>query len=283
MQADKASYDWEINSSVRGLHIPWKELRQHKDLLLRFVRRDFLASYQQTVLGPVWILLQPLLVALTYVAVFKNMIGVSTDGAPSGLFYLIGILLWNYFSESFTAISNSYALYAGIFSKVYFPRIIVSLSILVSNFIRMCIQSLLFVAVYIWYLIYNDSVSPNFEILFVPFYLLLLSCISLGLGLIFASITVKYRDIQNLLYFLLRIFMFVSPVIYPLSIVPSNLRIIFLLNPVTPIIEMCRYAFLGTGYHNYFYLLYALVFAILILITGIILFNRRDGKAMDVI
>lgn len=283
MAAEKASFEWEINSSLSWFHIPWRELRQHKDLLFRFVRRDFLASYQQTILGPVWILLQALLVALTYVVVFKTVMGVSTDNSPSGLFYLIGILLWNYFSESFTSVSSTYTLYASIFSKVYFPRIIVSISFLVSNLIRIGIQSILFFAVYFFYLLTTNTISPGIEILLVPFYILVLSGMSLGLGLIFASITVKYRDVQNLLYFLLRIIMFVSPVIYPLSIVPENYRACFLLNPLTPVFEMCRFAFLGSGFNNYFYLLYAVVFTVVVMIAGIILFNRGDGKAMDVI
>lgn len=283
MPVEESEFQWEISASIPLFYFPLKEIKRHRDLLFRFVRRDFLASYQQTILGPFWVLLQPLLIMLTYVTIFKTVVGISTDNSPSGLFYLIGILVWNYFSESFTAISYSYHSYAGIFSKVYFPRILVAISFLISNMIRVGIQSVLFIGLFLWYLLHKHTIHPNLQILLVPFYLLLLSGMSMGLGLIFASLTVKYRDIQNLLYFLLRILLFVSPVIYPLSIVPAKYQTFFLLNPLTPLIEMTRYAFLGAGYHNFYYLGYCILFTILVFSFGLILFNRRDAQAMDII
>lgn len=277
------TFDWEINAERQWLRLPFREILSHKDLLFRLVRRDFLASYQQTALGPLWIFLQPLLVTFTYVAVFKSVIGVSTDATPSALFYLLGIILWNYFSDSLNHISYTYTAYASIFSKVYFPRLIVAFSYLLVNLARLGIQFILFLLLFIFFMLKDANVVPNWYILLTPLCLLMLSGISLGVGLIFASLTAKYRDIQNLLGFILRILMFVSPVIYPLSIVPEKYRFIFLINPLTPLIEFCRYAFLGSGYHSLTALLYCAVFTIVIMLAGIMLFNRRDGKIMDVI
>ena len=283
MVAEKTSFNWEISAEHRWLRMPVAEIASHKDLLIRLVRRDFLAAYQQTILGPLWIFLQPLLVTLTYVAVFKSVIGISTDNIPSPLFYLLGIILWNYFSESLLNISTTYTSYAHIFNKVYFPRIIAALSYLLANGIRLCIQLLLFLLLFCVFLFTKGDISPGMGILLVPVCLLLLSGMSLGMGLICASLTAKYRDIQNLLSFLLRILLFISPVIYPLSIVPGKFKPLLLINPLTPVIEFCRYAFLGSGYHNFIYLGYSAVFTIGILLAGIIFFNRRDGRIMDVI
>lgn len=283
MVSEKTTFNWEISAEHRWLRMPFSEIASHKDLLIRLVRRDFLASYQQTILGPLWIFLQPLLVTVTYVAVFKSVIGVSTDNIPSPLFYLLGIILWNYFSDSLQNISTTYTSHAPIFNKVYFPRIIVALSYLLANGIRLCIQMLLFLLLFCVFLFRKGNISPGMGILLVPVCLLLLSGMSLGIGLICASLTAKYRDIQNLLSFLLRILLFISPVIYPLSIVPGKFKLLLLINPLTPVIEFCRYAFLGSGYHNFIYLLYCAIFTVGILLAGIIFFNRRDGRIMDVI
>ena len=255
----------------------------HKDLLFRLVKRDFLASYQQTALGPLWIFLQPLLVTFTYVVVFKSVIGISTDASPSPLFYLLGIIVWNFFSDSLLSISYTYSAYSAIFSKVYFPRLIVPFSYLLVNLIKFGIQFLLFLLLFFFFLIRGENLSPNWHLLLMPLCLLLIAGLSLGSGLIFASLTAKYRDIQNLLSFLLRILMFVSPVIYPLSIVPGKFKALFLVNPLTPVIELIRYGFLGSGYHQWISLAYCTAITMVIGITGIVLFNRRDGRIMDVI
>ncbi len=277
------SAPWEINARSGWLRMPIRELSLHRDLLFRLVRKDFLASYQQTILGPVWIFLQPLLVTLTYIAVFKSILGVSTDSSPSPLFYLLGIICWNYFSDSILNISFTYTSYASIFNKVYFSRIIVPCSYLLANFARFGIQFLLFLLLFTGFLIMDRRIHPNLFLLWIPLCLVLLSGLSLGTGLIFASLTAKYRDIQNLLSFLLRILMFVSPVIYPLSIVPDRFKSLFLLNPLTILIEITRYGFLGSGDHSLISLGYCSILTLLILVSGILLFNRRDGIVMDVI
>ncbi|HUX84337.1 MAG TPA: ABC transporter permease [Chitinophagaceae bacterium] len=274
---------WEINARSGWFRIPIRELSLHKDLIFRLVRKDFLASYQQTLLGPIWIFLQPLLITLTYIAVFKSMLGVSTDSSPSTLFYLLGIICWNYFSDSILNISFTYTAYASIFNKAYFSRIIVPCSYLLVNFLRFAIQFLLFLLIFSGFLILGFHVKPNIYLLWFPICLLLLSGFSLGAGLIFASLTAKYRDIQNLLSFLLRILMFISPIIYPLSIVPDRFKGLFLINPLTVLIEVTRYGFLGSGYHSLISLGYCAILMVLILVMGILLFNWRDGLVMDVI
>ncbi|HXS38150.1 MAG TPA: ABC transporter permease [Flavipsychrobacter sp.] len=279
----EVAVQWEINAKSKWLRLPFREIFLHKDLLFRLVRKDFLASYQQTILGPIWIFLQPLLITLTYIAVFKSIIGIPTGNSPSPLFYLLGIIIWNYFSDSILNISYTYTAYASVFNKVYFARIIVPVSYLLVNLIRLGIQFILFLLLFFFFLIRDANVAPNWYILLVPVCLLLISGISLGAGLIFASLTAKYRDIQNLLSFLLRILMFISPVIYPLAIVPEKFKTLFLINPLTLLIEFSRYGFLGSGYHDLLYLVYSTVFTIAVLATGIVLFNRRDGRIMDVI
>ena len=279
----EVTVQWEIDAKSKWLRLPFREILVHKDLLFRLVRKDFLASYQQTVLGPIWIFLQPLLITLTYIAVFKSIIGVPTGNSPSPLFYMLGIIIWNYFSDTILNISYTYTAYASIFNKVYFPRIIVPISYLFINMARLGIQFILFLLIFFAFLFKGATFTPNWYILLIPVCLLLISGICLGVGLIFASLTAKYRDIQNLLSFLLRILMFISPVIYPLSIVPEKFKIFFLINPLTLLIEFSRYGFLGNGYHNLLYLVYCTIFTIVILGIGIVLFNKRDSRIMDVI
>jgi lipopolysaccharide transport system permease protein len=277
------AFSWEISSRTKWPDFYLKEIWQYRELLIRFVRRDFLASHKQTVLGSLWIFIQPLLTAVIYVVIFKNVIGISTSGRPGILFYFGSIILWNFFSESTLAVSYTYGSHAAIFNKVYFPRIVTSLSIVLSQLARLAIQFAIYILIFIWGVWRDPSVQPNGYILLLPVIVLLLSLMSLGLGLIFASLSVRYRDLQNLLSSVFRIWMFVTPVIYPLSIVPVRYLTILYWNPVTPLMEVFRYGFLGIGMHDAFYLAYSLIFTIAAFVGGIILFNLRDGKAMDIV
>lgn len=274
---------WEISSVTKWPDFYRKEVWRHRELLVRFVRRDFLASHKQTILGSAWILFQPLLTAVTYVVVFKNVVGVSTSGRPGLVFYFGSIILWNFFSETVLAVSYTYTSHAAIFNKVYFPRIITSLSTVLSQLIRLAIQFAIYLVILGWSLMRDHSIQPNASLLLLPLWILSLTIMSLGIGLIFASLSVRYRDLQNLLSSIFRIWMFATPVIYPLSIVPEKYKTLLLLNPVSSLMEAFRYGFLGTGYHAPFYLLYSLVFGLATLWGGIILFNLRDGRAMDII
>lgn len=273
---------WEITSRTKCPNFYFREIWHYRELLLRFVRRDFLASYKQTLLGVVWIFLQPLLVALVYVLIFKNILGISTSGSPGFLFYFGSVILWTFFSSSISAVSYTYNSHSDIFNKVYFPRVVVSYSLILSQIIRLGIQFGIYLIVYIW--TFNTaSFTPNYTLLLLPLLVFLLTLMSLGIGFIFAAFSVRFRDLQNLLSFLLRIWMFATPVIYPMSLVPDKYAGLLLLNPVAPILEFFRYGFLGTGMHDWTYLIYSFVFAIIVFVAGIILFNQRDGKVMDII
>ncbi len=273
---------WEITSRTKCPNFYFREIWHYRELLLRFVRRDFLASYKQTLLGVVWIFLQPLLVALVYVLIFKNILGISTSGSPGFLFYFGSVILWTFFSSGISAVSYTYNSHSDIFNKVYFPRVVVSYSLILSQIIRLGIQFGIYLIVYIW--TFNTaSFTPNYTLLLLPLLVFLLTLMSLGIGFIFAAFSVRFRDLQNLLSFLLRIWMFATPVIYPMSLVPDKYAGLLLLNPVAPILEFFRYGFLGTGMHDWTYLIYSFVFAIIVFVAGIILFNQRDGKVMDII
>lgn len=274
---------WEITSRTKWPDFYVKEVWRSRELLLRFVRRDFLASYKQTALGSLWIFIQPLLTALIYVIIFKNVVGVSTGGKPGLLFYFGSVILWGFFSDSLGAIAYTYGSHATIFHKVYFPRIIVSLSMLFSQMIRLVIQFAIYLIIFFWAVWADKSVHPNGYLLLFPFLVLILALMSLGIGLIFTALSARYKDLQNLLSFLLRIWMFASPVIYPLSLVPAEYKKILLLNPITPVIEIFRYGFLGSGMHSFAALGYSFIFSIVVFLVGIILFNLRDGKVMDII
>lgn len=274
---------WKITSRTKVPDFYFRDIWQSRELLLRFVRRDFLASYKQTVLGALWIFLQPLLTALVYVVIFKNVVGISTSGRPGLLFYFGSVILWGFFSDSVASVAYTYSSHAAIFGKVYFPRIVVSMSLLVSQLARLGIQMVIYLAIFLFSLWRDPSVQPNAYVLLLPLLVIILAMMSLGIGLIFTALSVRYRDLQNLLTFLLRIWMFATPVIYPLNVVPSSFRHLLLLNPVTPVLETFRYGFLGTGMHQWTYLLYALVFSVAVWVAGIVLFNLRDGKVMDIV
>jgi lipopolysaccharide transport system permease protein len=274
---------WEISSRIKWPDFYLKEIWRYRELLGRFVRRDFLAAHKQTVLGSLWILVQPLLTALTYVIVFKNVMGVSTSGRPGLVFYFISIITWGFFSESVLAISYTYAQHAAIFNKVYFPRIITSLSICLSQLVRLGIQLGIYLVIFLLSVWHDPSIRPNMSLALLPVWILSLAMMALGTGLIFATLSVRYRDLHNLLSSLFRIWMFATPVIYPLAIIPEPYQRWMALNPVTPLIEVIRYGFLGTGAHQPLFIAYAFLLSVTLFTGGIVLFNLRDGKAMDIV
>lgn len=274
---------WEITARTRYPDFYLKEIWEYRELLLRFVRRDFLTSYKQTLLGSVWIFMQPLLTALVYVVIFKDVVGISTSGRPGLLFYFGSVILWTFFADSVSAVSYTYNSHVAIFNKVYFPRIVVSYSLVLSQLARLGIQFGIYMIIFFWSMWRTSSVTPNEYIFLLPVLVFILILMSLGIGLIFTALSVRYRDLQNLLSFLVRVWMFATPVIYPLAVVPEKYREVLLLNPVTPVMEYFRFGFLGTGMHQGSYLIYSFVFSIVVFGAGIILFNLRDGKVMDII
>lgn len=272
----------EPKSAIFDLKI--KEIRQYKDLLLLFVRRDLVAQYKQTILGPIWYFVQPILTTLTYVLIFGNVAGLSTDGLPKMLFYLAGVTSWRYFSDSLTKTSETFTKNAQIFGKVYFPRAIMPISITITNLVTYGIQLLLFFAVYAYFIISGEfQLSLQRELALFPVLVFIMMLLGLGFGFILSALTTKYRDLKFLITFGVQLLMYGTPVIYPLSSIPEEYKIYIMANPMTPIIETFRFMFLGTGTLDYGHLLYSTVFAVVLFIIGLAIFNRTEKNFMDTV
>ncbi len=276
-------WDWEIKKETSWLGVSLKELFSYKDLLLRLVRKDFLASYQQTLLGPFWAVLQPVLTVLIYVLVFHKMMGVSTDGIPPILYYLAGITLWNLFSDVFLGTSLTFLANIYIFSKVYFPRIITPLSGMVLHWIRFLIQLMLFAGFLIYYY-FTGKITLHLEYLWLIIPIVLItSGIGLGSGLIFSVLTAKYRDLQNIIQLILRLLMFICPLIYSLNSVTPKLRLLVMSNPLSSQFEAFRLALLGRGHVTELQFLYSIVMMLLMVGVGLLFFNKMGDKLIDVL
>lgn len=275
----------EIKPKNGLLEVDFGELWRYRDLCLLFVKRNIVTQYKQTVLGPLWFLIQPLMTTVMFMVVFGGIAGISTDGLPQPLFYMAGICMWQYFSDCLGKTSNTFVVNAGIFGKVYFPRLVVPLSNVISNLVRFGIQFLLFLCIYFYYLLFTDApVHTNMYVLLVPVLVLMLALMSLGFGILFSSMTTKYRDLQVLLSFLVGLWQYATPVIYPLStITNAKLRLIMQLNPVTGIVEFFKYGMLGTGCHEWWMLGYSFGFTVVLLFVGVIVFNKVQRSFMDTV
>ena len=279
--------DWTtiIKPKTSLFHVDFKELWQYRDLYRMFVKRDIVTWYKQTILGPLWFFIQPILTTLMFMIVFGGIAQISTDGLPQPLFYLAGICLWQYFSESLTQTSNTFISNTHVFGKVYFPRLVVPLATVTSNLVRLAIQMSLFLIVYLYYFIFTDAaIQPNLYLLLTSVLILLLAGLALGFGILFSSMTTKYRDLTFLLSFCVQLWMYATPVIYPLSTIKNEkLHFLMSLNPITSIIETFKYATLGVGSYSPYALLYSAIFTVLILCTGILVFNRIQKTFMDTV
>lgn len=257
---------------------------RYRDLVMMFVRRDFVSTYKQTILGPIWFFIQPLLTTITFIIIFGQVAKLSTDGLPQPLFYLAGTTVWSYFSQTLTAISTVFVTNAAIFGKVYFPRLTMPVSIVISNIVRFLIQFSLFLAVWLFYLLRSgNNVQPNWLIILTPVLLILMGLLSLGLGMIFSALTTKYRDLAMLLTFGIQLLMYATPVIYPLSSIPAKYKWLILANPMSAIVETFRYAFLGSGSFSWVYLGYSAGFTAVILFIGTIIFNKVEKSFTDTV
>ena len=267
------------------LDVDFKEIWKYRDLWSLFVKRDIITQYKQTVLGPLWYFVQPIMTTIMYMVVFGGIAGISTDGLPQALLYLSGICMWQYFSECMTKTSNTFVSNAGVFGKVYFPRLIVPLSTVTSNLIRFGIQFMLFLVVYVYYVVFTDvNVGPNLYALLFPVLVLMLAGLGLGFGILFSSMTTKYRDLTFLLGFFVQLWMYATPVIYPLSIITNEkLKLVMSLNPLTGILEAFKYGMLGTGSFSWMALGYSLLFMVALLALGIVVFNRVQRSFMDTV
>jgi len=259
------------------------EIWSYRDLLLLLVRRDFVALYKQTILGPLWFLIQPVLTTLMFTFVFGRIANISTDGLPHMLFYLAGVTCWAYFAETLTKTSETFTTNANLFGKVYFPRVIVPLSIVISNLIKFAVQFLMFLGFVAVYWLRGAEITLTSAAMLLPFLILLMGGIGLGLGMIISAMTTKYRDLRFLLAFAVQLLMFATPVIYPVSTLPEKYRIFILANPITPIIETFRYGFLGRGSFEPANLLYSLGFMIVVLFLATIVFNQVEKNFMDTV
>jgi len=279
------SEEWDL---IIEPHTSWfdlkiKDVLRYKDLMFLFVRRDVVTIYKQTILGPLWLVIQPILTALVFTVIFGRVAKISTDGLPQFLFYLSGVTLWNYFSECLKMNSDTFRKNQGIFGKVYFPRVIVPLSITISNLVKFGVQILLLTGFWIYFYFNGAGIRLNIEIILLPLLVILLALMGLGFGMIISSMTSKYRDLSFLITFGVQLFMYATPVVYPVSIVQGKFENLIWFNPLTSIIEAFKYSFLGSGTLDWGWLTYSTVFTICIFIIGLLVFNKTEKNFIDVV
>jgi len=274
----------EIKPQSNLLDLNLAELFAYRDLLMMYVKRDIVTFYKQTILGPLWFIVQPVLTTIIFMFVFGNLAGLSTDGMPQPLFYFSGIILWNYFADCLTRNSKTFVENQQVFGKVYFPRMVVPLSITISNLVRFFIQFVIFLLIYFYYLLFTEAViTPNPTILLFPWLVVLAAGLSLGFGIIFSSLTTKYKDLTFLLQFIVQLWMYATPVIFPLSSIPADKQWLLLLNPMTAVVETFKYGFIGQGIFSWTHLAYSSGFMVVLLLVGIIVFNKVEKSFMDTV
>ena len=282
--SDSHKQEWtetiESNHSLLDLNL--REVWRYKDLVYMFVKRDFVSSFKQTILGPIWFFINPVFTTIVYLVVFGGIANISTDGAPKILFYLAGVTLWNYFSSCLNGTSSVFTSNAAIFGKVYFPRLVMPISIVFSNLMRFGVQMVLFLIAFLYYLT-KGEVQPNWWILATPFLILLMAMFALGVGMIFSSMTTKYRDLQMLLGFGVSLYMYATPVIYPVSALPKAIQPYAAWNPLTGIFECFKYGWLGVGEFNPTMLAISSLIILLLLAIGTITFNKVEKSFMDTV
>ena len=280
---DKENWDMEIRPKRGLLDIDLKEIWNYRDLVMLFVRRDFVARYKQTILGPFWFILNPLISTMMYTLVFAGIARISTEGFPPQLFYLSGIVGWSYFAACLNGTSSTFVSNAGIFGKVYFPRLVSPVSVIISSIVQLGIQLSLLMVFMIYYSLSGYDIQMNSHIFYIPLLIINLALLGLGFGIIFSALTTKYRDLTNFLGFGVQLWLYITPVIYPSSAVPEKYRILVFLNPVAPLVEAFKYGLIGAGEFNPGRLLYSVIFTFILLFIGVILFNRTEQNFMDTV
>ena len=272
-----------VSSKNKLFSVNLKEIWKYRDLIILFVKRDITTAYKQTILGPVWIVINPLLSTVVFTVIFGVIADIPTDGVPQFLFYLSGNILWGFFSSCLNRGSGTFLGNARLFGKVYFPRLVMPISGIIYNLINFLLQTVVFVILVIVYSLIGANVHPNIFILFTPLLVLHTALLGTAIGLIISSITTKYRDLNVLVSFGVSLLMYITPVVYPISKVPENFRWLMLLNPVAPIVESYRYAFLGCGSFPWPYLLISLAVTIILLIWGVLVFNKVEKNFIDTV
>lgn len=272
----------EPQRSLFDLHLG--DLWRYRDLVMLFVRRDFVAAYKQTILGPLWYLIQPLFTTIIFTVIFGNFAKLPTDGLPQFVFYMSGTVVWSYFSDCFTKTSDTFINNSQLFGKVYFPRLAVPVSILISSLITFLMQFALFLIFVVYFVLRGSAIHVNWMwVLLTPVLLLIMAGLGLGFGITISSLTTKYRDLRFLVQFGVQLLMYATPVIYPISSVPARFQWILLVNPMASIVETFRYAFLGAGDANPWQLLYSFVFMLVMVVIGSLIFNRVEQTFMDTV
>jgi lipopolysaccharide transport system permease protein len=276
-------WDLIIEPQTSLFELNLKDVWRYRDLLWMFVKRDFVSFYKQTILGPLWFFIQPLFTTIIYTFIFGGLANLSTDGLPQPLFYMAGITAWNYFADCITKTSTVFKDNANIFGKVYFPRLIMPLSIVASNLVRFGVQMLLLFMMMGYYALQNASFTITPAILLFPVLVILMALLGLGLGLIITALTTKYRDLAFLVTFGIQLLMYTTTVIYPLSSAPEKYKTLISLNPMTGFIEAFRYAFLGQGQISMNTLGYSTLFTIIVMVLGILIFNNTEKTFVDTV
>lgn len=261
-----------------------KEVWAYRDLVELFVKRNIVVQYKQTILGPLWYLIQPILTVIMNMVVFGGIAHMSTDGVPQALFYMAGNVCWFYFSDCLNQTSSTFVTNQAMFGKVYFPRMVVPISTIISNLLRFGIQVLLFIAFYLYFWVAGSDVAPNWAMLLMPLLIVMLAGLGLGFGILVSSLTTKYRDLTILFTFIVQLWMYATPIVYPISMVTNEtLRIIIMLNPMTAVVEAFKYATLGQGYISWGAIGYSFVFMSVLLLWGTVVFNKVQRSFMDTV
>ena len=284
----KQVFETEITPKVKLLDLNFRELFRYRDLIFLFVKRNFVAYYKQTILGPAWAIIQPFLTTVVFTLVFGNVAKLASDGVPSFIFYFSGTILWTYFSTCLSSTATTFVTNSGILGKVYFPRLVMPISTVMSNLISLGIQFLFFIGFYLYYYFTGQGLQPNIYILMLPLIVIQLALLSLGVGVIISSLTTKYRDLAMLIGFGTQLWMYASPIAYDMDKMGifakgGSFHTIYMLNPITPIVNVFRYSFLGIGEIEWIFYIISIVVTIVVFIIGVILFNKVEKTFMDTV
>lgn len=264
--------------------VDFKEIWRYRDLIELFVKRNIVVQYKQTVLGPLWYIIQPIITVIMNMVVFGGIAKMSTDGVPQAIFYMAGNICWFYFADCLNQTSSTFRANAGMFGKVYFPRMVVPISTVLSNLLRFSIQVGLFISIYLYFFFSGSDICPNWTLLLFPVYVVMLAGLGLGFGILISSMTTKYRDLSILFTFIVQLWMYGTPIVYPLSMVPEGtLHTLILANPMTSIIEAFKYSTLGQGFFSWAALGYSFAFMCILLLFGIVIFNKVQRSFMDTV
>jgi lipopolysaccharide transport system permease protein len=284
-QQSRDDTDWTeiISSESQVFNLKLSEIWRYRDLCYMFVKRDLVTQYKQTIFGPLWYIVQPLLTTIMFTIIFSRIARISTNGVPPMLFYLAGLTIWNYFSQSLASNSTIFIDNQQIFGKVYFPRMVVCISAVLSNLIKFGIQFILFIAFYFYFYFEGANIHLNYYLLLIPIVVVIAAGLSLGFSTLFSAFTTKYRDLKFLLTFGVQLWMYATPIIYPLSNISEKHRWILVLNPMTSVVTTFKYAFLGNDVFDWYYLLYSFIFMVILLIVSVAIFNKVEKNFMDTV